>query len=117
MRDKTTQQRAKALRKRMTDAEQHLWGRLRRRQLLGFKFRRQVPTGPFIADFACVEAKLIVELDGGQHVDAQATDEARTQLLESRGFRVLRFWNDDVLKRTDDVLEDIVRALPDTPPS
>lgn len=115
MRDKTTQQRAQVLRKRMTDAEQHLWSRLRRRQLLGFKFRRQVPVGPYIADFACVEAKLIVELDGGQHIDAKASDEARTRFLESRGFRVLRFWNNDVLRRTDDVLDEILRALPAPP--
>ena len=117
MRDAQAQQRATDLRKRMTDAERHLWPHLRRRQLLGFKFRRQVPVGPFIADFACIDAKLIVELDGGQHVDEQAADESRSRFLESRGFRVLRFWNDDVLTRTEEVLEEILRALQDVPPS
>jgi very-short-patch-repair endonuclease len=108
--------RARALRVGQTDAERALWRRLRNRLLLGWKFRRQHEVGPYIGDFVCTDAWLIVELDGGQHVDRAADDAQRTHWLEQEGYRVLRFWNDDVLKKVDDVLEQIVRALPVTPP-
>ena len=100
--------RARNLRRRQTDAERLLWSRLRAAQL-GVKFRRQHPVAGYYADFCCVDHALIVELDGGQH-DAQV-DARRTADLEQAGFRVLRFWNDAVLLRTDDVLEEILRVL------
>lgn len=119
MRDRRTQAHAASLRRQMTDAENRLWHHLRKRQLNGFKFRRQYSVGPYIADFACIEAGLIVEVDGGQHNDERAKDEARTRFLESRGFKVLRFWNNDVLKQTTVCLEVIATALgphPGPPP-
>ena len=100
----------------MTDAERKLWSRLRHRQRHGHEFRRQVPIGPYIADFACLAARLVVEVDGGQHVDESAYDERRAEWLESRGYRVYRFWNGDVLSRTDDVLEVVAHALSGTVP-
>jgi len=103
--------RARALREAPTDAESLLWYHLRDRRLGHHKFRRQRPIGPYFADFACLEAKLIVELDGGQHVDAAAYDENRTRFIEAQGFRVLRFWNDEVLTQIDAVRERILQAL------
>ena len=100
----------------MTDAERLLWSRLRRRQVHGLRFRRQHPIGPFIADFACTQAGLVIELDGGQHVQAKDKDAARTRWLEQSGYRVLRFWNNDVLTQIDAVLQVIAAATP-TPPS
>jgi adenine-specific DNA-methyltransferase len=102
--------RARALRNNLTDAERHLWRHLRLRNIQGLKFRRQHPIAGFIADFACVEARLVVELDGGQHADATHYDEARTRKIEANGYRVLRFWNNDVLQQTDAVLEVIWKA-------
>jgi very-short-patch-repair endonuclease len=101
----------RALRKNPTDAEWHLWYQLRRRQLSGFKFRRQRPVGLYICDFVCLEASIVIELDGGQHVEQSAYDNRRDAFLRSQGFRVLRFWNQDVLARTDSVLETIYEAL------
>jgi very-short-patch-repair endonuclease len=95
----------------MTDAERLLWLHLRDRRLQGYKFRRQFPLAGFVADFACLDAKLIVEADGCQHLDKAAVDQQRTEKLSDQGYRVLRFWNDDVLLRTDDVLEEIRLAL------
>ena len=108
---------ARSLRKNPTKAERKLWRLLRQKQLAGFRFRRQQPIGPYIADFFCAPAKLIVELDGGQHSvdDRAAYDRARTRWLASRGYRVLRFWNMDVFKHADSVLEGIEIALRDTP--
>jgi len=106
---------ARQLRRNMTDAERRLWYQLRDRRLLGWKFRRQAPIGPYIADFACVEAGLVVEVDGGQHDPAM--DAGRTRFLEARGFTTLRFWNNDVLTRTDAVLEAICAALPGPHPN
>ncbi len=103
--------RARKLRNEATDAERHLWRHLRREQLAGYKFRRQFPVGRYIVDFVCVPARLVLELDGGQHLDAQAYDAVRTLEIEARRYRVLRFWNDDVLLRTDAVLEEILRHL------
>ena len=104
-------QKARNLRNAGTDAERRLWQHLRLRQFAGCKFRRQVPIAGYIADFVCPEMKLIVELDGGQHVEQAAYDARRTHALEAEGYRVLRYWNDDVLVRTTGVLEDILRAL------
>jgi very-short-patch-repair endonuclease len=88
---------ARQLRSTATDAEIRLWSRLRRKQLNGFRFRRQHPIGAYIVDFFCPEAKLIVEVDGGQHNVEEEKDEKRTSWLEERGYRVIRFWNNDVL--------------------
>lgn len=102
---------ARHLRKNSTEAERKLWSRLRRKQLLGYRFRRQRPIGPYIVDFVCLEASLIVEVDGGQHAEQIAKDEARTLYLEKKGFRVIRFWNNDVLANTESVLETILQNL------
>ena len=88
---------AKEMRRVPTDAERQLWSRLRAKRLNGWKFRRQQPIGPYIADFVCMEAKLIVELDGSQHAESPR-DKARDSNLEERGFRILRLWNDDVIR-------------------
>ena len=105
--------RARALRANSTDAEKSLWQRLRSRQIGGYKFRRQHPVGSYFADFACVEAQLIIELDGGQHVlpHNQSHDLTRTRALTDAGFQVLRFWNNDVLTPTEAVLQLILDAL------
>ena len=108
-------QRARQLRRESTDVEQRLWWLLRDRRLVGRKFRRQHSIGPYFADFACIERKIIVELDGGQHVERCAYDDRRSTWLEAHGWRVLRFWDDDVLLRMDDVLEMIVGALAAAP--
>jgi very-short-patch-repair endonuclease len=108
---KNIQVKARQLRRDQTDAEQRLWAKLRDRQLGGVKFRRQHPIGPFVADFCCPQRKLVVELDGGQHSEEVAADEKRSRFLEAQGYRVLRFWNHDVLGNTDGVLERIAEAL------
>ena len=102
---------ARDLRKSSTDAEFLLWNSLRNRNLSRFKFRRQHPIPPYIVDFVCLEQHLVVELDGGQHVENARGDEARTAFLRSKGFRVIRFWNEEVLKETSDVLEEILHSL------
>jgi len=94
----------------MTEAEKRLWVRIRDRQLEGFKFRRQHPVGRYVADFACIEAKLIVELDGGQHAD-NPKDLERTVWLESQGWCVIRFWNNEVFENLDGVLEHLSISL------
>lgn len=104
-------QRARQRRRDQTDAEQALWARLGDRQLCDAKFRRQHPIGPFVADFCCPQRKLIVELDGGQHAARVAADQKRARFLQEQGYRVLRFWNHDVLGNTEAVLERIVEAL------
>lgn len=101
---------ARRLRRDMTDAERRLWHHLRRRQLLGYRFRRQFPIGPYIVDFACIETKLIIEVDRSQHLDATG-DVARTQRLHELGYQVLRFWNNDVLTNTERVVTAIFDAL------
>lgn len=102
---------ARALRNAGTDAERHLWQRLRGSQLGGYKFRRQYPINGYIADFACVEARLVVELDGGQHAEQVGYDNVRSRALMLSGYHVLRFWNHDALRDTDAVLEEILRHL------
>jgi very-short-patch-repair endonuclease len=104
------QARARELRRAQTEVERRVWLRLRNRQLVGVKFRRQVPIGPFIADFAALDRKLVIELDGGQHLDS-ASDRARGAYLEKNGYRVLRFWNHEVLDDLEGVLERIRHAL------
>ena len=112
--------RSRKLRKNLTDAEQELWRHIRNRQLLGCKFRRQAPIGKYIVDFVCFEKKLIVELDGGQHAQNQDYDHSRSEWLQSRGFKVIRFWNHDILKQVEVVKEVIFGSLntphPDLPP-
>ena len=102
---------ARHLRRAATDAERRLWTSLRRRQLGGYRFFRQRPIGRYIVDFYCPVARLVVEVDGGQHFDREnrARDERRTRELEARGLRVLRFDNRQVLRHTTDVLEEILR--------
>ena len=100
----------KQLRQNMTEAEQRLWYHLRDRRLQGYKFRRQRPVGPFIVDFINVEARLIVEADGGQH-NQSASDPNRDRWLQQNGYRVLRFWNHEILQQTEGVLGMILRAL------
>ena len=103
--------RARTLRRDQTDAERKLWSTLRNRQLDGFKFRRQVAIDRYFADFACVEAKLVIELDGGQHADQALYDQARTQVIEACGWRVIRFWNRDVLLESEGVCDTVLAAL------
>ncbi|MEO5757691.1 MAG: endonuclease domain-containing protein [Mesorhizobium sp.] len=98
---------ARSLGRQMTEAEDRLWHELRDRGLDRIKFRRQVPMGRFIADFACLEAGLIIEIDGTQNADSDS-DRVRKAELEARGFRVLRFWNDDVLKDLNAVCDTII---------
>nr|WP_229720925.1 DUF559 domain-containing protein [Dyella nitratireducens] len=88
-----------------------MWRHLRHRNLEAHKFRRQYPIAEYIVDFVCLSAMLVIEIDGGQHVDAAEYDAVRTRRLEARGFRVLRFWNDEVLLQTGDVLEVIWQNL------
>src|SRR5262249_6810408 len=102
--------RARVLRSRMTDAEYKLWFALRDRRFANFKFRRQGPIGPFIADFACYQARLVIEVDGGQHAES-SRDAKRDEWFNANGFVVLRFWNHDVLLSLDGVLTSILEAL------
>lgn len=102
---------AKKLRKEKTKPEDILWYRLRNRRFYGLKFRRQEPIGKFIVDFVCLDKKLIIELDGSQHAEQVAYDTARTLFLEKLGYRVLRFWNNEILKNLSGVLENIAYRL------
>src|SRR5712691_4523402 len=104
------QEFARDLRRSSSDAEIRLWAHLRGRRLVGHRFRRQHPIGPFIVDFACTEHRLIVEADGSQHSE-NAADDRRTEWLVSQGWRVVRFWNNDILANTEGVLEAILAAL------
>lgn len=102
---------ARKLRKSEADAERKIWQQLRSRNLSGAKFRRQHPIGPYIIDFICINEKLIIELDGSQHQQQRDYDAERTAFLKQQGYRVLRFWDDDVLSRTEDVMQAIFDAL------
>lgn len=104
------------LRSSMTDAERRLWQKLRGKQLYGWKFRRQHPYGDYVLDFVCLESKLVVEVDGGQHVEQRQDDTSRDANLRAAGFVVLRFWNHQVMQQLDDVVNAIVAALPATKP-
>ncbi|MBS7588978.1 endonuclease domain-containing protein [Ancylobacter defluvii] len=101
--------RARRLRRDQTDAEQRLWAYLRNRQLGGWKFRRQVPVGCYVVDFLCPDAKLAVELDGGQH--STETDAERTRIIEVHGYLVIRFWNNEVNENIEGVLARIMETL------
>ncbi|TPI25150.1 endonuclease domain-containing protein [Mesorhizobium sp. B3-2-1] len=104
---------ARSLRQRMTEAEGRLWQELRDRRLDGIKFRRQMPFGKYVADFVCIEASLIIEIDGSQHADSDS-DRSRDADLKARGFRILRFWNDDVLRDMNAVCDTIIAYIRDT---
>ncbi len=110
------EEHAKQLRKRPTKAEARLWSKLRRKQLAGPRFRRQAPTGPDIVGFFCPPAKLVVELDGGQHADEREYDNRRTKWLEARGYQVLRFWNNEAFENIEGVLSEIQRSFRVPPP-
>jgi very-short-patch-repair endonuclease len=104
---------AKALRNNMTDAERKIWGQIRNKQM-GVKFRRQQPIGKYIVDFVCLEKKIVIELDGSQHIDSKK-DEERDSWFKAQGYHILRFWNNDVLKNTGNVLQAIWDTIEDTP--
>ena len=108
--------RAQSLRNNATDAERKLWSILRKRQLSGAKFSRQMPIGPYICDFLCREHNLVIEADGGQHAESNR-DDARDRYLTDQGFQVLRFWNNDVLENLEGVADRIRSALPTPSPS
>lgn len=116
--DHITRERARRMRREMTRAETILWTRLRRRQLMGFLFRRQLPIGSYIADFACPAAKLVVEVDGATHSTPEelAHDERRRVFIEGEGWTILRVWNDDVFRNETGVVETVMRHLEDAPP-
>ncbi|MDJ0611122.1 MAG: endonuclease domain-containing protein [Kiloniellales bacterium] len=107
----TRTEQARALRPTSTPAERHLWKALRNRQISGQKFKRQFRLGPYIADFVCLERSLVVELDGGHHSETEEYDQQRTEELNRLGFRVLRFWNNEVLQNLDGVVRAIEAAL------
>jgi very-short-patch-repair endonuclease len=111
MTPKTKIRLARNLRRNQTKAEQRLWQQVRSRRLNGCKFRRQVPIDNYIADFVCEDAKLIVELDGGQHDDNKQADDLRTKNLEDFGYHIIRFWNNEVLENMDGVLLVLLQAL------
>jgi very-short-patch-repair endonuclease len=110
MRDNAKTHFARQLRREMTPAERYLWTRLRRRQLSGYRFRRQHPLGPYIADFACVEKRLLIEIGGSQHAEPGA-GAGQDAWLRQHGFTVIRCWNHDVLARVDQVLASIAEVL------
>jgi primosomal protein N' (replication factor Y) len=109
---RTPHPNARALRKDMPAAERKLWSRLRMKRIDGLRFRRQHTIGPYIADFACLEAMLVIELDGAQHADgeARAYDARRDEFMEKEGWLVVRYWNEDVYGRIEDLVNDIHRA-------
>ena len=98
---------AKSLRSNQTNVESKLWYHLRAHRFMGLKFKRQKPIGSYIADFVCWERKLVIEVDGGQHAEQVEYDIKRTQYLESEGYKVLRFWNNQVMHELESVLEKI----------
>jgi very-short-patch-repair endonuclease len=109
-------QRAHALRQELTPAERRLWACLSRQQL-GVRFRRQHALGIYIADFCCIQKKLIIELDGSQHLEQDDYDRERTRHLEALGFRVIRFWNNELMNDIEGVIKAILFALEECPPS
>lgn len=102
---------ARKLRKQQTPQEIKMWARLRGRQFQDYKFRRQVPIGPYVADFYCAEKKMIIEVDGGHHMQQKTLDQQREDFLKGQGYRVLRFWNSEVEKNLAGVFETILQAL------
>ena len=109
--------RARALRNSATDAERAMWRFLCRRQVHGFRFRRQMPIAGYIVDFACPEARLVVELDGGQHAAHAGYDARRSEVLRSRGYVVVRYWDHDVLMCAEAVIEDLQARLAERLPT
>ncbi|EKI0251963.1 endonuclease domain-containing protein [Enterobacter asburiae] len=109
--------KSKQLRKQMTPEELRLWYLLRGRRFFGYKFRRQMPVGTYIVDFACFKAKLIVELDGGQHQEKEAYDLRRTTFLNANGWDVLRFWNNEFRANEEEVMMVILQRLQSLIPS
>ena len=107
--------RARLLRKSFTDAELRMWQLLRNRNLQRFKFRRQHPIGPYIADFVCLEQRIVIEVDGSQHAQQAKYDSERAVYLEAAGYRVLRFWDNDVLAHADSVMQSIYNTLSSSP--
>jgi very-short-patch-repair endonuclease len=116
-RDPTPRDRARRLRHDQTEAERRLWARLRDRRLGDEKFRRQHPIGRYIADFCCPERHLVVELDGGRHASREEADRRRTAFLMQQGYRVLRFWDHEVMHNIEAVLQRIAEALSDPHPN
>src|SRR6185436_12964672 len=106
---------SKQLRQSSTDAERKMWSLLRSRRFAGYKFRRQEVIGPFIVDFTCFKRRLVIELDGGQHVEKQDMDDRRTERLNEMGFQVLRFWNDQIFKDIEAVVDQIWKRLHQSP--
>lgn len=115
MSDRNTLHNAKALRANQTEAELRLWYYLRAHRFMGLKFKRQKPIGNYIVDFVCVERRLIVEIDGGQHADEVEYDQCRDSWLRSQGYTILRFWNNEVMQQMEDVLEKIRFSLSPNP--
>ena len=111
MRGKQDHSRQHCLRRSLTEAELVLWQHLRGRRLFGWKFRRQHRIGAYFVDFVCLQTRLVIELDGSQHAERTAYDLARTKFLAEQGFRVLRYWNDAVFLRLDEVLDQITMAV------
>ena len=109
--NKLLKQRSRDLRKNLTDAEQKLWQKLRNKQINDHKFRRQFVLGNYIVDFICLDKRLIIEVDGGQHMENVDYDSQRDEWLKNQNFKVLRFWNNQVLNEIDSVLEVIVKNL------
>lgn len=108
---------SKQLRKQMTPEEFRLWYLLRGRRFFGYKFRRQMPIGPYVADFACFKAKLIIELDGGQHQSKEKYDSRHTEFLHTNGWEVVRFWNNEFTSQEEEVLTVILQKLQSLMPS
>ena len=106
---------SRVLRRRLTEAERLLWHCLRRKQLGGWRFRRQHGSGEYVVDFCCPQARLVIELDGGHHATQQSQDARRTVAIQAWGYRVLRYWNHAVLQHPEAVLADIHRALGENP--
>ncbi|MDV0594692.1 MULTISPECIES: endonuclease domain-containing protein [unclassified Enterobacter] len=104
-------EKSKQLRKQMTPEELRLWYLLRGRHFFGYKFRRQMPIGAYVVDFSCLKAKLIIELDGGQHQDEEAYDQRRTAYLKTNGWEVMRFWNNEFRVNEEAVLNLILQRL------
>ena len=107
---------ARNLRKRLTDTERFLWSQLRTRQIEGYKFRRQTPIGKYIVDFVCHEQRVIVEVDGGQHSENAEKDKIRDKWLGEQGYKILRFWNNEISTNMDGVLEVIRDNCKSHPP-
>ena len=116
--NRNLKENSRQLRNNITDAERYLWTRIRMEQLKGCRFYRQKPVGDYIVDFFCPEAKLVIEIDGGQHFSDEMTghDRIRDEYLSSRGLRVLRFANNDVLINIDEVVESIIENMEENPP-